>query len=91
MLYFYLATNFDNKYNQNFFYKYLNNITKHLETLTSLLKKQQINQIVNKCEKTLENDFTIKREVFNKIQRQLSNISLSQKKIKKAKKYAILN
>jgi len=55
------------------------------------LKKQQINQIVNKCEKTLENDVTIKREVFNKIQRQLSNISLSQKKIKKAKKYAILN
>jgi len=43
MLYFYSATDSDNKYNWKFFNKYLNNITKYLEILVSLSKKQQIN------------------------------------------------
>jgi len=46
---------------------------------------------VNKCEKALESDATIKKEILNKIEQQLSNVSLFQEKIKKAKKYATLN
>ncbi len=43
ILYFYSATNLDNKYSWNFFYKNLDNITNYLDTLTSLLKKKEIN------------------------------------------------
>ncbi len=46
---------------------------------------------MNKCEKALESDATIERDIFNKIEKQLSNVSLSQKKIKKAKKHATLS
>ncbi len=46
---------------------------------------------MNKCEKALESDATIKREIFNKIEQQLSNINLFRKKIKKAKKHATLS
>ncbi len=34
---------------------------------------------------------TIKREISNKIEQQLSNINLSKQAIKKAKKYTIFN
>ncbi len=39
-LYFYLATNLDDEYNQKNFHECLDDITKHFETLASLLKKQ---------------------------------------------------
>ncbi len=77
MLYFYLVTNLNDEYNQKNFHKYLNDITKHLKTLANLSKKQQINQIVNKCEKALKSDVTIKRDIFKKIKQQLSNVNLS--------------
>ena len=86
-----LATNLDDEYDQKDFHECLDDITKHLETLASSSKKRQINQIVNKCEKALESDATIKKEILNKIEQQLSNVSLFQEKIKKAKKYATLN
>ncbi len=60
----------------------------HFKTLASSSKKRQINQIVNKCEKALESDATIKKDIFDEIKKQLSNVSLSRKKIKKAKKHA---
>ncbi len=91
MLYFYSATDSDNKYNWKNFYKYLNNITEYLEILANLSKKQQINQIVDKCKKALESDITIKRDIFKKIEQQLSSISLSREKIEKAKKYTIFS
>ena len=50
-----------------------------------------MNQIVNKCKKALESNATIERDIFNKIEQQLSNISLFQEKIKKAKKHATLS
>ncbi len=68
ILYSYPATDSDNKYNWTNFYKYLDNITKYLETLVSLSKIQQINQIVNKCEKALESNITIKKEISDKIE-----------------------
>ena len=40
------------------------------------MKKQQINQIINKCEKALKSDVTIKRKILNKIEQQLSNVNL---------------
>ncbi len=46
---------------------------------------------MNKCEKALESDATIEREILDEIEQQLSSVSLSQKKIKKAKKYATLS
>ncbi len=91
MLYSYSATDSDNKYSWKNFYKYLDNITKYLETLTSLLKKQQINQTVNKYKKTLESDITIEKEIFDKIEQQLSSISLFREKIEKIKKYTIFS
>jgi len=84
MLYFYSATDSDNKYGWKNFYKCLDNITK-------LSKKQQINQIVNKCKKALESDITIEREIFNKIEQQLSSVSLSREKIEKIKRYIIFS
>ncbi len=42
-LYFYLATNLDNKYNQKNIYKCLDNITNYLNALVSLLKEREIN------------------------------------------------
>ncbi len=91
MLYFYPATDSDNKYSWKNFYKYLDNITEYLETLASLSKKQQINQTINKCKKVLESDTTIKKEIFDKIEQQLSSVSLFREKIEKIKRYIILS
>ncbi len=55
----------------------LKEITKRLDALDSSSKKRRINQIVNKCEKTLENDVNTKKNVFDEIEQQLSNVSLS--------------
>ena len=85
--YSYLVIDLDDKYNQKDFHKCLDNITKHLNALTSSLKKRQISQIVNKCEKALENDVTINKNILDEIEQQLNNVSLSRQKIKKAKKH----
>ncbi len=55
----------------------LEEITKRLDALDSSSKKRRISQIVNKCEKTLESDVNTKKNVFDKIEQQLSNVSLS--------------
>jgi len=55
----------------------LEEITKQLDALDSSSKKRQINQIVNKCEKTLESDANIKKNVLDEIKQQLSSVSLS--------------
>jgi len=91
MLYLYLVIDLDNKYNWKNFYKYLDNITNYLNILVSLLKEKKINQIINKCKKALESNITIEKDIFEKIEQQLSNISLSREKIEKTKKYTILN
>ncbi len=91
MLYFYSATDLDNKYNWNFFYKYLDNIIDYLDILASLLREKKINQTVNKCKKALESDATIEKDIFDKIEQQLSSVSLFREKIEKAKKYTILS
>jgi len=90
-LYFYSATDLDNKYSWIFFYKYLDNITDYLNTLASLSRKKKINQIVNKYKKALENNTTIKKDIFDKIEQQLSSVSLLLEKIEKTKKYTILS
>ncbi len=90
-LYLYLVTDSDNKYNWKNFYKYLDNITNYFNVLASLLRNRKINQTVNKYKKALENDITIKKDIFDKIEQQLSSISLFQEKIKKAKKHTILS
>jgi len=46
---------------------------------------------VNKCEEALESDATIKKNIFDEIERQLNNVSLFKKKIEKAKKHKTLN
>ena len=43
ILYFYLATDSDNKYSWKNFYKYLDNITNYFNALTSLLREREIN------------------------------------------------
>ncbi len=91
MLYFYSVTNLDNKYNWKKIYKCLDNITNYFDILVSLSKKKKINQTVNKCEKALENNITIKRDIFEKIEQQLSSINLSREKIEKTKKYTIFS
>ncbi len=63
----------------------------YLKTLASLSKKKQINQIVNKCEKALESDAIIKKNILNEIEQQLNSVNLSKQKIKKAKKHKTLN
>jgi len=55
----------------------LGEITKRLDALDSLSKERQNNQIVNKCEETLESDANTKKDVLDKIEQQLSNVSLS--------------
>ncbi len=91
MLYLYLVTNLDNKYSWKNFYKYLDNIIDYLDILASLLRDKEINQTINKYKKALESDITIEKEIFDKIEQQLSNISLSREKIEKAKKYTIFS
>jgi len=65
----------------------LEEITKRLDALDSLLKKRQINQIVNKCEETLESDASTKKNVLDEIEQQLSSVSLSRQKIEQAKRH----
>jgi len=91
ILYSYSVTDSDNKYNWKNFYKYLDNITDYFDILASLSRDREINQTVNKCKKALESDATIKRDISDKIEQQLSSISLSREKIEKAKKYTILS
>ena len=79
------------EYNQKDFHDCIEDITKYLNALTSLLKKRQINQIVNKCEEALENDVTKEKNIFDEIERQLNNVSLSRQKIEQSKKHATLN
>jgi len=55
----------------------LKEITKRLDALDSLSKKRRISQIVNKCEETLGSDANTKKNVFDEIEQQLSNVSLS--------------
>ncbi len=90
-LYLYSIIDLDNKYNQKNFYEYLDNITNYLDVLVSLSKEKKINQIVNKCKKALESDATIKKDILDEIEQQLSNISLSREKIEKAKKHTIFS
>jgi len=69
----------------------LEEITKRLDALDSLLKKRRISQIVNKCEKTLESDASTEKDVFDEIEQQLSSVSLSRQKIKQAKRHKTLS
>ena len=55
----------------------LEEITKRLDALDSSSKKRRINQIVNKCEKTLESDASTEKNVLDEIEQQLSSVSLS--------------
>ena len=50
----------------------LGEITKRLDALDSSSKKRQKGQIVNKCEKALESDAIIERNVLNTIMKQLN-------------------
>ena len=86
-----LIIDLDEEYSRKNFYECLENITNHLKTLASSSKKKQINQIVDKCEKALESDVTIKKNILDEIERQLNNVSLFKQKIKKAKKHKTLN
>ena len=63
----------------------------YLKTLASLSKKRQINQIVNKCEKALENDANKEKDILDEIEQQLNNVSLSKQKIERSKKHATLS
>jgi len=69
----------------------LEEITKRLDALDSSLKKRRINQIVNKCEETLESDVSTKKNVLDEIKQQLSSVSLSRQKIKQAKRHKTLS
>jgi tryptophanyl-tRNA synthetase len=66
-------------------------ITKQLDALDSSSKKRQISQIVNKCEETLGSDVSIKKNVLEEIEQQLSSVSLSRQKIKQAKRHETLS
>jgi hypothetical protein len=46
---------------------------------------------VNKCEKALESDATMKRDILDEIEQQLNNVSLSKQQIEKAKKHETLS
>ena len=46
---------------------------------------------MNKCEKALGSDATIKKNTLDEIERQLNNISLSRQEIEEAKKYKTLS
>ncbi len=83
-----LTTNSNNKYNWKNFYECLENIIKLFDALTSNIERQNI---IDKCEKALESDVITKRGTFEKINRQLNNISLLKKKLDKIYKYATLN
>ncbi len=69
----------------------LEEITEQLDALDSSSKKRQINQIVNKCEKTLESDASTEKNILDEIEQQLSSVSLSRQKIKQAKKHETLS
>ena len=69
----------------------LEEITKRLDALDSSSKERQISQIVNKCEETLGSDASTKKDVLDKIEQQLSSISLSRQKIEQAKKHETLS
>ncbi len=81
----------DEEYDWKDFHECLDNITKHLDALTSSSKEKQINQIVDKCEKTLGSDATKEKDILDEIERQLNNVSLSRQKIKKARKHETLS
>jgi len=66
----------NNEYDWKNFHECLNNITKHLDALTSSSKKRQIDQIVNKCEKALESDATKEKNILDEIEQQLNSVSL---------------
>ncbi len=69
----------------------LEEITKRLDALDSSSKKRQVNQIVNKCKKTLESDASTKKNVLDEIEQQLNSVSLSRQKIKQAKRHKTLS
>jgi len=69
----------------------LEEITKRLDALDSLLKKRRINQIVNECEETLGSDVSTEKDVLDEIEQQLSSVSLSRQKIEQAKKHETLS
>jgi hypothetical protein len=46
---------------------------------------------VNKCEKALGSDATMKKDILDEIKRQLNNVSLSRQKIEEAKKHKTLS
>ncbi len=72
-----LAIDLDEEYDQKDFHECLDNITKHLDALDSSSKKRQINQIVDKCEKALESDATMEKNILDEVEQQLNNVSLS--------------
>jgi hypothetical protein len=69
----------------------LEEITKRLDALDSSLKERRISQIVNKCEETLESDASTEKNVLDEVKQQLSSVSLSQQKIKQAKRHKTLS
>jgi hypothetical protein len=69
----------------------LKEITKRLDALDSSSKKRRINQIMNKCEKTLESDASTEKNILDKIEQQLSSVSLSRQKIGQAKRHETLS
>jgi uncharacterized protein YoxC len=69
----------------------LEEITERLDALDSSSKKRRISQIVNKCEKTLESDVSIKKNVLDETEQQLSSVSLSRQKIEQAKRHETLS
>jgi len=46
---------------------------------------------VDKCEEALESDAIKEKDILDEIERQLNNVSLFKKKIKKAKKHKTLS
>jgi len=69
----------------------LEEITKRLDALDSSLKKRRISQIMNKCEETLESDASIKKNILDEIEQQLSSVNLSRQKIEQAKRHETLS
>ena len=74
--YFHLVIDSNNEYDWKDFHECLDNITKHLDALTSSSKERQIDQIVNKCEKALESDVTKEKNILDAIEQQLNSVSL---------------
>ncbi len=85
------ATDSDEEYDQKDFHECIEDITDHLKALASSSKERQISQIVNECEKTLESDASTEKNVFDKIEQQLSSVSLSRQKIEQAKRHEALS